>query len=215
MLKMNKARGALHASLAALLLVPTIASADWSGGYAGAQLDALVGDDIFIAPVIGGGIAVPEDSLDVDTTFSGFAGYQIQQGDIVLGGEFAIGQANGVTVDDFDADLSDTRMIDLKARVGYDLGETLVYGVAGFSQARLLDTDDAGIDFLGLDLDTSTGINYGFGVDYKVNEQFTVGAEYLIRELSVEDDIDRFGENVSARVDTQLETFGVRAAFHF
>ncbi|MEJ8560787.1 porin family protein [Yoonia sp. GPGPB17] len=208
-------RGTLKQTvLGAILLAPTVAAADWSGAYAGVQLDALVGDDIFIAPVFDGGIAVPEDSLDVDSVISGFAGYQIQQGDFVIGGELALGQANGLTADDFDGITTDARLIDVKARVGYDLGNTLIYGVAGFSQSRLLDVDQEE-DFLGLDLDTSTGVNYGFGVDYQINAQFTVGAEYLIRDLAAEDEITQFGDTIAARVDSSIESFGIRAAFNF
>ncbi|PJI92042.1 opacity protein-like surface antigen [Yoonia maricola] len=215
MLKRTKARATFRTALkqtalAAVFLSPTVASADWSGGYAGLQLDALVGDDVFVTTIFEG-IAVPEDSLEVDTVFSGFAGYQLQQGDFVIGGELAIGQANGLTADGFDSIATDARLIDIKARVGYDLGETLIYGVAGFSQSRLLDVDEEE-DFLGLDLDTSTGVNYGFGVDYRITNQFTVGAEYLIRDLATEDEFDEF---TSVRIDSKVESLGIRAAYNF
>ncbi|EBA11094.1 outer membrane protein [Roseobacter sp. CCS2] len=195
-----------HTMLGALLLSPTVALADWSGAYAGAQLDVLTGDEVSL------GFAAQsfEDVIETDTIISGFAGYQLQQGDFVIGGELSLGQANGVRFEDVDGLDTDVRLVDVKARVGYDLGDALVYGVAGFSQSRLLDIDED--DLEGLDLETSTGVNYGFGVDYRVTEQFTVGAEYLIRELTAEDDVNEF---FNARVDTQFETFGVRAAFNF
>ena len=139
----------------------------------------------------------------MDNIVSAFAGYQIQQDQLVLGGEISIGQANNFAFDEeFGIPASDVRVIDVKARAGYDLGQTLVYAVAGFTQTELLESDLSDI----LEEDTSPGVNYGLGVDYKFSDQFVVGAEYLVRDVTTETFLN---------IDTKSDAFAVRASFNF
>jgi len=54
--------------------------------------------------------------------------------------------------------------------------------------------------------DTAEGFNFGFGADYRINDQVTLGAEYLARRLEIDDEFE---------TDIVADTFSVRAAFHF
>ncbi|MEJ6509318.1 MAG: outer membrane beta-barrel protein [Octadecabacter sp.] len=53
------------------------------------------------------------------------------------------------------------------------------------------------------------GINYGIGVDYAISDNFVIGAEYLIRDLSG----DNPGGTNSATID--FDTISVRAIYNF
>ncbi|MDB4106404.1 outer membrane beta-barrel protein [bacterium] len=53
------------------------------------------------------------------------------------------------------------------------------------------------------------GINYGIGVDYAISDNFVIGAEYLIRDLSGDNPV---GTN-SATID--FDTISVRAIYNF
>jgi outer membrane immunogenic protein len=53
------------------------------------------------------------------------------------------------------------------------------------------------------------GINYGIGVDYAISDNFVIGAEYLIRDLSGDNPV---GTN-SATID--FDTISVRAIYKF
>lgn len=139
------------------------AGADWSGFYAGASVGFASGN-------IANGNA--NDDLAHNTLFGAFAGYNIQHGKIVFGGELDY-TFTPVDFATFTATLEDN--IDLKARVGYSLGNALIYGVVGYSLVNLHD-----------DVDTVplSGINFGAGVDYMIGSRYFVGAEYLARSYS-------------------------------
>jgi outer membrane immunogenic protein len=54
------------------------------------------------------------------------------------------------------------------------------------------------------------GINYGIGVDYAISDNFVIGAEYLIRDLS--------GTSLSVQPNTatiDFDTISVRAIYKF
>ena len=53
------------------------------------------------------------------------------------------------------------------------------------------------------------GINYGIGVDYAISDNFVIGAEYLIRDLSG-DNPD--GTNITT---IDFDTISVRAIYKF
>ncbi|MEJ6812897.1 MAG: hypothetical protein QNK87_01355 [Octadecabacter sp.] len=53
------------------------------------------------------------------------------------------------------------------------------------------------------------GINYGIGVDYAISDNFVIGAEYLIRDLSG-DNPD--GTNITT---IDFDTISVRAIYNF
>ena len=127
---------------------------DWTGFYTGLQLGYSEADTNF--------------GVDGDNGSYGFhAGYNYDFGRFVLGGE--------LDYDKTDIDLDDAAgvtqgSIDSVARAkikgGYDLGNTLIYATGGYARA---DTSIGDED----------GAFYGIGMDYKITEQYSVGAELL------------------------------------
>ena len=109
--------------------IVTPAANDWSGLYAG----GLVSFDSGEVQYSKGGSMGPIDELESTTAFGGFAGYNIQRGTLVFGGEVAATSGGISTVRSSNSGYGP--IIDLKARVGYSFGKTLAYGVAGWSFA--------------------------------------------------------------------------------
>lgn len=67
-------------------------------------------------------------------------------------------------------------MLDAKARLGYRLGNAMVYGVAGGAFSTYDDGFGAQIPV--------SGFAYGGGVELKLNPRLFVGVEYLARNLT-------------------------------
>ena len=184
-------------ALTLLGFMPQFAFADWSGAYAGASVGLLAtgeatGDDDGeeLSSEIDGGAIV-----------GGFGGYQVQRDALVFGGEVARSVANEFEIDTNGfVDEADFRILDIKARAGDDLGDTLIYVVAGLS---LIEVDGDTVE--GAD-ETAEGFNIGLGADYRINDQVTVGAEYLARRLVLDDDFD---------TEITTDTVAVRASFNF
>ncbi|NOR61041.1 MAG: outer membrane beta-barrel protein [Rhodobacteraceae bacterium] len=109
----------------ALITMPAPTGADWSGFYGGANVGFASGN-----------LANFHANSDVsnNTLFGVFAGYNMQRGNIVFGGEldYTITPIEPISVS---TPLNDT--IDAKARVGYALGNALVYGVVGYLARNL------------------------------------------------------------------------------
>ncbi|MFQ1702165.1 outer membrane protein [Loktanella agnita] len=179
--------------ICATAVAPGAAFADWTGGYAGLSLGTLTNGE----SVNGDFVA----TIESDAIFEGLAGYQIQQGDFVFGGEVAFSPAAQLESQaGSETQTADATFSDIKARAGYNLGPALVYGTAGLSQVELRPD--------GTDLTLTTdGFSLGFGADYLINDQFSVGAEYLARRLEIEQD----GETA----EVTLDTIAVRASFRF
>ncbi len=112
-------------------------------------------------------------------------GYDYDMGNVVVGGEFDYSLS--------DIDMGGTSLDDVmraKVRVGYDAGDALIYGVGGGARANTSVGDDL-------------GWVAGAGIEYKVRENVSVGAEYLYHKF---DDFngtgsDLSGNTISARVN--------------
>ncbi|MBL1436295.1 MAG: porin family protein [Rhodobacteraceae bacterium] len=149
--------------------VPQAAVTDWNGFYAGAQVGFAQG----ALDVYGNGVydyGLPTEG----TLYGGFAGYNIQRGNFVFGGEAAYGFGK---LEDGSHTLWTEDHIDLKARAGYSLGNALVYGFAGYSMASMMESAIAVPQTIG-------GVNYGIGVDYQINNGLFVGLELIGRAFS-------------------------------
>jgi outer membrane immunogenic protein len=179
-------------------LPPTATTMDWSGAYVGLGYGIASGDYEFRAAT--------RDMADGDIVQL-YGGYQIQRGALVYGGELAFGDPNDTNVTRigfpvfYTANVID--LIDLKGRVGYASGDYLFYGVLGYSMAEYADDVKAPI---GWDVD---GVNYGIGVDYAITDNFLIGAEYLMRDLT--------GDNPAGTntVTIDLDTLSIRATYKF
>lgn len=161
------------------VVVPAV-DGDWGGAYVGAQLGYGKGKI---------------DPVDGDGAIGGiFGGYRWDLGKTVLGVEAAY---SGSDVKDGDYDAKLKNLGQLKLQAGYDLGQTLVYATAGVAHAKV---SAAGDDY------SDTGYLVGLGVDYKVNDQWTVGGEALYNRF---DSFDGTGE------DLKVPTVSVKAAYRF
>ncbi|SNT68669.1 outer membrane protein [Paracoccus seriniphilus] len=153
---------------------------NWTGFYAGAQY--------------GQGSADFNNGLgDSDADAYGVhAGYNYDLGNWVVGGEL---DYNKVDADDLDDKGDMTR---LRARAGYDMGKFMPYVTLG---AAHLSQDIPGGDI------SETDVTYGIGAEYKVTEQFTVGAEYTKQDFSDVADVDG--------LDLDTDMVQMRASFRF
>lgn len=140
---------------------PVVApSADWAGGYVGAQIG--YGD------VNSGGAG-----LDGNGAIGGVhAGYLMDFGQFVTGAELSYDASNidlGVGGDSLDS------VARLKLIAGADLGRTMVYGSAGVARAS------ATVAGAGL---SDNGYFVGVGADYALTDQWTVGGEVLAHQFN-------------------------------
>ena len=179
-------------------LAPTSTTTDWSGAYVGLSYGFASGDYDFTLLLF--------DTRDMDdgSLTQLFGGYQVQRGALVYGGELAFGSAQDTVVTDFTTSQV-TDMIDLKGRVGYASADFLIYGVLGYTMSEFDDDTTAAGEEYGIG-----GINYGIGVDYAISDNFVIGAEYLIRDLS--------GTSLSVQPNTatiDFDTISVRAIYKF
>lgn len=119
----------------------------------------------------GGVTGGPPLALDFDGDIYGaFAGYNVQNGSLVYGGEVRYLHLSfnsaGVEID---------TVLDARARVGFAVSDQiLVYGAAGYSTAS---ATAAAVDF------NMTGFNYGIGAEYNVSESFFVGVDVTGRDV--------------------------------
>lgn len=149
------------------IVAPVIVEAtpNWTGGYVGASL--------------GGGNLSGGGFDETKLVYGLQAGYDYDFGTYTLGGE-----AEYQARDMWKRNAADSTR--LKARVGYDMGQTLVYGVVGGSM-----------------INSDWGYNVGFGGERMVADNVSVGAEYLFEKISDYDDDpnDLKGNTVAARVN--------------
>lgn len=146
-------------------------STDWTGGFGGVQLGY---GDLELAP-----------GEDDGVVYGGQLGYDYDFGNFVLGGEFDfIGTDISIGTTSVDS------LMRLKARLGFDVGNALIYGVAGGARADTAIGDD-------------TGWVAGIGAEYRVYNNVTVGGEYLYHSF---DDFagsgsDLKGSTIAAKVN--------------
>ena len=174
-------------------LPPAAPASDWTGLYGGVQLEYFGnGEDR------GFGF-----DADFDGTLAGiFAGYRYDFGSIVAGFEIdyllgsgeqtpitgpAVGQVNDV----------DYTLRRVGVELGYDAGPALIY--AGIGHAHL------GFDFVLGDFE-DPGHYFGLGMDYRVTDSITVGAE-INRNV--------FNDFAADNNDLTFTTVGLNLAFTF
>lgn len=174
----------------------------WSGGYVGAQVGYGWADtDISDNDVNNDGIV---DSLqntigaigeDGDGWLGGaFVGYRGNANKFVYGAEASYDFAD-VQFDNNAGSIDGLGR--LKVIGGYDLGKTLIYATAGaaYGDGEINNRSHADWGWLA-----------GAGVDYMVNDQWSVGAEALYQD---------FGEFGDSGTDVDLTTLEARVSYHF
>ncbi len=145
---------------------------DWSGAYVGGQLGY-------------GDVDSNGAGLDGNGWLGGVhAGYRWDLGSWVAGTELSWDKAS-IDLGDVAGDELDS-VAALKLTAGREIGNSLVYGALGMAQANAT--------VGGADL-SDTGLVYGLGFDYAVNDRWTVGGEVLQHNF---DDFDGSGVDVDA-----------------
>lgn len=165
-----------------------IPSISWTGFYLGVHGGGAFSDGAELS--WNGGY----DEVEIDNSYllGGHLGYNMQtSGNLVLGLEGDISHSNA----DFTSFVGT-----LRGRVGVAMNSTLLYATGGVAYA---DWDDA-------PLDSSVGWVVGAGLEHKLTNNLSVGAESLY--YSFEDDYDDRGT-----VDVERDFVAVRArlTYHF
>ncbi|MEX3017171.1 outer membrane protein [Gymnodinialimonas hymeniacidonis] len=176
---------------APVLIAPS--EPDWTGFYAGGQVDML-----FDGLLSDGGAPLADIEGNL---FGGFVGYRHDFGTLVLGVEAdvmfgtlsAAGVGGNFPIADNDVN---TTLLRFGGEVGADLGQVLIYGTAG---AAWIEWESGGATLDG------DGYFWGGGVDLLVSEQVTLGVEVLHHQF------DGFG----GTGDLEFGTVGLNVAFRF
>lgn len=175
--------------------VPAVAPApaaahDWSGPYLGLSYGWADAQNTYST--------TGTFEFDEGSSPGIYAGYLMQRGNLVYGGELAFGKIRDVIDPPFPSSQYD-RVVDLKARLGFAANRVLFYGVLGYSDAPF---DDSGSNY-----DTK-GLVTGLGADFAVSQRLTMGLEYLHRDLS--------GDNgLGIALDSRLDTLSLRVGLSF
>jgi outer membrane immunogenic protein len=178
-------------TVALLVSASAVSAQDWSGAYIGVSVGQGSGD-------VGVPALSSSDTLDSDTVFGLFAGYNLQRDSMVYGAELAFNSGD-INSQAFPSQ-GVTPMIDLKGRVGYAAGRGMAYGVLGYS------TNEAFVTGATSD---GSGLSYGLGYDYQINDAFTIGGEFLSRKMQ---------NDATAgilEVEPDISTFSLRAGMKF
>jgi len=165
---------------------------DWSGFYAGGQLEfaSVTGEPL------GGGATINEGN---GLMFGANGGYRFDLGNVVLGAN-AAAMFGSVNTSPVVAVATPDPTLDLLLRagieVGYDLGPVLVHG--GIGQTFAIMTNPANRR------QTEFGAYFGIGADYMLTDDIMIGA-----------DITRTNLDNFAGSDVSVTSFGIGAAYRF
>jgi outer membrane immunogenic protein len=163
----------------------------WQGGYIGGQLGYAYGD-----------FSLDPGDFSENNVIGGLtAGYLWS-----LGSGFYVGpevQFDWTDMSVTDPDTGDTANLDQMARLklilGYETGPGLLFASAGYAYTSV----DGVTDFLD---GSSDGYSLGVGYDWRVNDTWTVGAEYLYNSF------DGIGDSGG---DVDVNTVYLRAMYRF
>ncbi|MEY8830400.1 outer membrane protein [Sedimentitalea sp. XS_ASV28] len=173
---------------------PVVEAPFWEGFYLGGQLGYAFSDFNIDSNTI--------SDFDEDNVIGGItAGYLWSLGNgWYMGPEF---QYDLTDISVTDADTGTTTSLDgvarLKLLAGYELGNGMLYGNVGFAYADF-DSPDSVLDF------DSNSYVVGIGYDWRVGDNWTVGAEYMYQTF------DGAGSNGG---DVDLNSIYFKAAYRF
>ncbi|GAB5445340.1 porin family protein [Gymnodinialimonas sp.] len=169
----------------------TAQSTDWTGFYAGGQLEIASVDIDSTA-----GVALNEGS---GAMVGVFGGYRFDLGDVVLG---ATGSAvfGNVGVEPLIPAATPDPTLDVLVRagieIGYDLGPVLVTGGVGQTFGVMTNAANS--------RQSEFGSYFAIGADYMLNEDIMIGADVTRTNL----------DNFSGQ-DVSVTSFGIGAAYRF
>lgn len=176
----------------------------WSGLYVGLEMNAMGG-------------TLPQRSNGSDDSYYDmagsyapgiFMGINKQIGNIVLGAELSVlvgaqvgDPSDGNTYGDNWGVYNISHLVDATARVGFAFDNILVYGTAGASTGNVV--AQYGHNY------STWGVNYGAGVDLKVDENLSVGLQYEARNLT------GYNTDQGELQEFNTSTMSLRAAYSF
>ncbi len=134
------------------------------------------------------------------------AGYNVQFDSIVLGVEAdlsAAGIIEGNDTDHWDENDGINGLATLRGRLGFAVGDLLLYGTAGLAAANL-DVDN--------ESQTLTGWVAGVGAEYMVTDTVSLKAEYLYTNFGTVE-VDGYNNGDEFDIDGSAVRVGVN--FHF
>lgn len=168
---------------------------DWSGPYAGLSYGRTSG----AMDMEGFGLF---DYTDGHAT-GAFLGYNLQRGNLVFGGELSYATVSGMIFADPDLLGDDTvdTLLELRGRIGYSLGNALIYGAVGLAQA--------GYTLNAQETPTAKGTSFGLGLDYRMTDQIFLGLDYTRRSM------DGTNENPPFDFDAPLDSVSLRLGLSF
>ena len=207
-------------ALTLILCTSTLATAASAGGLSDPIIVPLASPVPVPAPAydfyvgaqlgLGSGDVTPNDpgtifrEFDIEGPFHGVhAGVQREFGAVTLGVEVDYTSSSGDLEKDDDAStfIDVDTLAHLKLRAGTNIGPALVYGTAGLARAAI--TIEQGNVEIELEDDAPF---YGIGADFMVNENFSIGAEYLVHS---------FEDMEGSDTDFDLNTAMLRVSYHF
>ncbi|WP_341367862.1 outer membrane beta-barrel protein [Yoonia sp. BS5-3] len=183
---------AFPASANDILPAPAVVAhaSDWSGAYVGGSLGTATHSSYFCDD--GAAFASCSDpdksslpNPEADGSLVGItAGYDWQNGSIVYGvagdlmfGDISgsVGSTAGFGCFDETCGLEVTSVTILRGRAGYDMGDILPFATAGVALTEVSSFDENGSGSEG----TFQNFVIGVGVDYRISDTFTIGADVL------------------------------------
>lgn len=170
--------------------VPVIVQAhDWSGAYAGLKVGQTSGDWDYDNGYYA-------NTFDSGTTVGGFAGYNLQRGNLVFGGEVGLTHL-GITDPGY-TPWGIGNVLELKGRLGYAMDRVMVYGTLGYMSGTISDGSNE------FDLN---GMTYGIGAEFMVTDRVFAGLEFQRAALT--------GTYLGNDVVSDLDTVALRVGFQF
>lgn len=169
----------------------------WSGPYFGIDGGAAWLNGDFSA----GGASASEDFNG--GIFGGFAGYNFQFDNIVVGIEGNL-EYNWNEEDALGADIGTDWAGAVRGRVGYAFDKALIYGAAGWTATRGF------VDVPGFDKETETfnGYTVGAGVDFAITNNIFARGEYRYNDFGKKDVL-----GVDVDLDQNELKFGIGVKF--
>ncbi len=185
--------------VACVFAAPAVQAADWTGAYVGGLASPSNSGDVFYYNL---GVEYDGPWALEGTQYGAFAGYNTQVGTYIVGGEIAY-SSGSIFMTNYPAD-EFTDFIDLKARAGVAFDSALAYGFVGYSIGSWV---DGGFG----DTMSSSGMNYGAGLDFLVTDQVFVGAEFIFRDLLS----DPYPSSSNTTSGVGLQSIAIRAGMKF
>jgi outer membrane immunogenic protein len=176
-----------------------VAAHDWSGPYVGLSFGRISGE------------FVETDFVGIVRDYSqgravgGFAGFNIQRGQLVYGAELGYSSVSDVSLVGGGGDDTLDSLLELKGRLGYAVGKALIYGAAGYSRGEWTVNRTGG--------GTLSGTSLGVGVDLAVTQTMFVGIDYTSRRM--DGSPEAIAGGILFNVDTTTNSIGLRLGLSF